>query len=154
MPKITTFLTFERGGKEAIELYCSIFENSTLHHMMVMPGGDQLLHAAFSLDGQEFMAMDGGEEFTFGLGTSLFVNCADQAEVDRYWDSLTATGGEPGQCGWLKDRFGVSWQIIPEILGVLMSGPDPARSMRVRDAMFTMGKLDVAGLQRAYDEGG
>jgi len=154
MASITTFLTFERGGKDAIELYVSLFENSELHHMMVMPGTDQLLHASFSLAGREFMAMDGGEEFTFGLGTSLFVNCADQAEVDRYWDALTATGGEPGRCGWLKDRFGVSWQIIPQRLGELMSDPDQARAMKVREAMLSMGKIDIEGLQRAHDQAG
>ncbi len=154
MQRITTFLTFENGGKDAIDLYLSVFEDSALHNMMVMPGTGQLLHASFSLAGQEFMAMDGGEEFTFGLGASLYVDCADQAEVDRYWEALTATGGEPGRCGWLKDRFGVSWQIIPRVLGELMSGPDPARSMKVRDAMLSMGKLDVEGLRRAYNEAG
>jgi predicted 3-demethylubiquinone-9 3-methyltransferase (glyoxalase superfamily) len=154
MQKITTFLTFKSGGKEAIDLYLSLFDDSALNAMMVMPGTDQLLHASFSLAGQQFMAMDGGEEFTFGIGTSLYVDCADQAEVDHYWEALTATGGEPGRCGWLKDRFGVSWQIIPRVLGELMSDPDQGKAMKVRDAMLAMGKLDVEGLRRAYDEAG
>ncbi|MGO8873351.1 MAG: VOC family protein [Acidimicrobiales bacterium] len=151
MPKITTFLTFESKGKEAVEFYLSVFKSSSLHAMMIMPGTDRLLHAAFCLDGSEFMAMDGGAEFGFALGTSLFVNCTDQEEVDYFWDALTAGGGEGGRCGWLKDRFGVSWQIIPQALGELMSDPDPARSMRVRDAMLAMDQLQIEGLKRAYD---
>ena len=119
---------------------------------MVMPGGSQLLHASFTLDGQDFMAMDGGPTFAFGLGTSLFVTCQDQEEVDYYWDKLCADDGEPGQCGWLKDKFGVSWQIIPTALGQLMQSPDQVKSGRVMQAMMQMTKIEVAGLQAAYDQ--
>ena len=151
MQKITTFLTFESNGKAAVDFYVSVFKNSQLNSAMVMPGGDKLLHASFTLDGQEFMAMDGGEHFKFEQGTSLFVTCEDQAEVDYFWEKLGA-GGEPGQCGWLKDKFGVSWQIIPTALGQLMQDPDPAKSQRVMQAMLKMGKIDVDGLRRASEQ--
>jgi predicted 3-demethylubiquinone-9 3-methyltransferase (glyoxalase superfamily) len=149
MQKITTFLTFESKGKEAVEFYVSIFKNSQLNHLMVMPGGDQLLHASFSLDGQEFMAMDGGSYFKFDHGTSLYVACDDQDEVDYFWEKLSSNGGEPGRCGWLTDRFGVSWQVIPNALGELMANPDQAKAMKVRDAMLKMNKIDIAGLKQA-----
>lgn len=116
-----------------------------------MPGSDQLLHASFSLDGQEFMAMDAGPTFSFADGISLFVTCADQQEVDYFWEQLTADGGEAGQCGWLKDKFGVSWQVIPSALGQLMSDPDQEKSGRVMQAMLKMNKIIVADLQKAYD---
>ncbi len=96
--------------------------------------------------------MDGGSHFSFAQGTSLFVSCEGQAEVDYFWDALTADGGSPGQCGWLTDKFGVSWQIIPTALGELMSNPDPAVSQRVRQAMLQMGKIDIAGLQQAHGQ--
>lgn len=150
--KITTFLTFKSGGKQAVEFYASVFKDSAVDHVMTMPGSDQLLHAGFSLQGQEFMAMDGGdyEGFHFSDGVSLFVACADQAEVDYYWDALTADGGEPGQCGWLKDKFGVSWQVIPARLGELMSDPDPAKSGAVMQVMLKMNKIIVADLEAAH----
>lgn len=152
MQKITTFLTFESRGREAVEFYVSIFKNSKVNSSMAMPDGGTLLHASFTLDGQEFMAMDGGSHFSFAQGTSLFVSCEGQAEVDYFWDALTADGGSPGQCGWLTDKFGVSWQIIPTALGELMSNPDPAVSQRVRQAMLQMGKIDIAGLQQAHGQ--
>lgn len=152
MPKITTYLTFDNRGKEAVDFYVSIFKNSHINSTMVMPGGQQLLHASFTLDGQEFMAMDGGPHFTFAQGTSLFVSCEDQAEVDYFWEKLTLDGGEPGQCGWLTDKFGLSWQVIPKALGQLMQGPDPTKSQHVMEAMLKMGKIDVAELERAYNQ--
>ncbi|MDB5171068.1 MAG: hypothetical protein JWO35_762 [Candidatus Saccharibacteria bacterium] len=152
MQGITTFLTFQSRGKEAVELYVSIFKNSKINSSMVMPGGDQLLHASFTLDGKEFMAMDGGPTFEFGEGTSLFVTCDTQEEVDYLWDELTADGGAPGRCGWLKDKFGVSWQIIPTALGKLMSDPDPEKSQRVMQAMLKMNKIDIKGLEQAYEQ--
>jgi predicted 3-demethylubiquinone-9 3-methyltransferase (glyoxalase superfamily) len=97
------------------------------------------------------MAMDGGEHFKFADGFSLFVSCEDQAEVDYYWDALTADGGEPGQCGWLKDKFGVSWQVVPKQLGELMQDLDPAKSQKVMEAMLNMTKIDVEQLQDAHD---
>jgi predicted 3-demethylubiquinone-9 3-methyltransferase (glyoxalase superfamily) len=152
MQKITTFLTFESKGKEAVDLYISVFKNSTLNSVMVMPGGDQLLHASFTLDGQEFMAMDGGPSFKFEQGTSLYVACENQEEVDYYWEKLSGDGGEPGQCGWLTDKFGVSWQIIPNRLGELMQDPDQAKAQRVMQAMLKMGKIEIQGLEDAANE--
>jgi predicted 3-demethylubiquinone-9 3-methyltransferase (glyoxalase superfamily) len=151
MQAITTYLTFEKNGQAAVEFYTSIFKDSHIHSSMVLPDTGQLLHASFALNGQEFMAMDGGPHFKFEDGISLFITCKDQEEVDYYWDRLTADGGEPGRCGWLKDKFGVSWQVIPVALGQLMSDPDRAKSMRVREAMLQMSKIEVAGLQRAYE---
>lgn len=151
MTKITTFLTFESRGKQAVDFYTAIFKNSQVNSVMTMPGGDQLLHASFSLAGQDFMAMDGGPTFKFEEGTSLFISCEDQDEVDYYWESLTANGGKPGQCGWLKDQFGVSWQVIPKRLGELMSDPDREKSGRAMQAMLKMGKIEVQELQDAFD---
>ena len=154
MQKIATFLAFKERGAEAVEFYTSLFSNSKIHSIQKsgangpMPEG-ALLHAAFEIDGQQFMAMDGGLHFSFSEATSLFVNAATQDEIDRLWDALTADGGEPGQCGWLKDRFGVSWQIIPPILGQLIGGPDRARSGRVVQAMLKMKKLLIKDLEEA-----
>jgi predicted 3-demethylubiquinone-9 3-methyltransferase (glyoxalase superfamily) len=147
--RITTFLTFESKGKEAVDFYVSVFKNSHINSSMVMPGSDQLLHASFTLDGQDFMAMDGGDHFKFEDGFSLFITCQDQEEVDYYWEKLTADGGAPGQCGWLKDKYGVSWQVVPTALGELMSNPDQAAAGRVMQAMLGMGKIKVAELEAA-----
>jgi predicted 3-demethylubiquinone-9 3-methyltransferase (glyoxalase superfamily) len=151
MQKVTTFLTFESRGKEAVDFYVATFKNSKLNSSMVTPGGDKLLHASFTLGGQDFMAMDGGEYFKFEQGVSLFVTCDDQAEVDYFWEKLGADG-EYSRCGWLKDKFGMSWQIIPKTLGELMRDPDPAKSQRVMQAMLKMTKIDVAGLEQAYNQ--
>jgi predicted 3-demethylubiquinone-9 3-methyltransferase (glyoxalase superfamily) len=150
MASITTFLTFKENGKQAVDFYCSVFKDSKINHAMTMPGSDQLLHASFELNGKEFMAMDGGDHFKFEDGMSLFVGCKDQAEVDHYWDALTADGGAPGQCGWLEDRFGVSWQVIPWRLGELMGDADPEKSGRVMRVMLKMGKIDISMLEKAY----
>jgi predicted 3-demethylubiquinone-9 3-methyltransferase (glyoxalase superfamily) len=107
--------------------------------------------ASFELDGQPFMALNGGPSFSFSEGISLFVDCETHEEIDRLWDALTADGGEESRCGWLKDRFGVSWQVIPSVLGELLGGEDPAASGRAMQAMLGMRKLDIAELQRAYD---
>lgn len=149
MKKITTFLTFEKNGMEAVEFYVSVFKNSSINNSMVLPETGQLLHASFTLDGEDFMAMDGGPTFAFKEGTSLFVTCEGQDEVDYFWDKLSSDGGAAGQCGWLKDKFGVSWQIIPTALGQLMQDPDPAKSQKVMQAMLQMTKIDIEGLQRA-----
>ena len=154
MQRITTFLTFRERGAEAVEFYVSLFENSKILSMHRNPGGGPLpegalLHASFELDGQKFMAMDGGQHFTFTEGTSLFVNAETQDEIDRLWDALTADGGEPGRCGWLKDRFGVSWQIIPPALGQLMSRADPAKAGRVMQAMMKMNKIIIKDIEEA-----
>lgn len=152
MNKITPFITYKKDGKKAIDLYSSIFKDSKIHHAMTMPGSDQLLHASFSLNGQEFMAMDGGDYFEFSEGNSLFIECTNQAEVDHYWDALTANGGAPGQCGWLKDPYGVSWQVIPSKLGELMSDPDPKKSGAVMQAMLKMNKIIIADLEKSYGQ--
>ncbi|MDB5165513.1 MAG: hypothetical protein JWM00_403 [Candidatus Saccharibacteria bacterium] len=149
MSQVTTFLTFKDHGKEAVDFYCSLFKNSKINQVMTMPGSDQLLHASFELNGTEFAAMDGGDHFKFEDGMSLFVSCTDQAEVDYYWDNLTADGGAPGQCGWLKDKYGVSWQIIPTRLGELMGDPDQEKASRVMQAMLKMTKINVAKLEAA-----
>ncbi|MEQ1763359.1 MAG: VOC family protein [Pyrinomonadaceae bacterium] len=148
MGNVATFLTFAGGGAEAVEFYCSLFKNSKVHAIHKHPGG-ALLHASFEIDGHRFMAMDGGDPFKFAEGFSIFANVETQDEIDGLWNALTADGGEPGQCGWLKDRWGVSWQIIPSVLGQLMSGPDRERAGRVMQAMLKMNKLIVADLENA-----
>jgi predicted 3-demethylubiquinone-9 3-methyltransferase (glyoxalase superfamily) len=156
MQKITTFLTYDNQAEEAVNLYVSTFKNSRIISERrygvggPMPEG-ALMTAEFELDGQPFMALNGGPSFSFAEGVSLFVSCETQAEVDELWEKLTADGGEPGPCGWLKDRFGLSWQIIPTALGRLLGDPDPEKAGRVMQAMLQMSKIDITGLQRAYD---
>ena len=155
MQKITTFLTFDNQAEEAVDFYTSIFKNSKVNFKsyykegMYGPAG-QMMIASFDLEGQTFMALNAGPSFKFEQGFSLYVDCADQTEVDDVWDRLSA-GGETQMCGWLKDKFGVSWQIIPSVLGTLMQDPDPEKSGRVMQAMLQMVKIDIATLQRAYD---
>jgi predicted 3-demethylubiquinone-9 3-methyltransferase (glyoxalase superfamily) len=154
--KITPFLMFNDQAEEAVNLYVSLFKNSKIVSMNRYPEGGPmpagtLMSAEFVLDGQEFTAFNGGPHFSFSEGISLFVNCETQAEVDRLWEKLS-DGGEQGQCGWLKDRFGVSWQIIPTALGRLMGDKDPQKARNVTQAMLKMTKIDIAGLQRAYDQ--
>ncbi|GAB2527465.1 VOC family protein [Spirosoma aerophilum] len=147
MPKITTFLTFANQAEEAATLYTSIFKNSTITQTRRLPSGT-VLSVSFVLDGREFIAMNGGPSFTFASGISLFVHCDTQEEVDAYWEKLTE-GGEPGQCGWLKDKFGVSWQIVPEALGRLLASKDPEKGRRVMQAMLQMTKIDTRVLEEA-----
>jgi predicted 3-demethylubiquinone-9 3-methyltransferase (glyoxalase superfamily) len=156
VPQITTFLTYVDQAEQAVELYTSIFPNSrvleTSRYGEAGPGAPgSLMSATFELDGQRFQALNGGPSFAFSDGVSLYIDCADQAEVDHYWEKLTADGGEPGRCGWLKDQFGVSWQVIPRALGRLLGDPDPARAERAMRAMLGMSKLDVAELERAAE---
>jgi predicted 3-demethylubiquinone-9 3-methyltransferase (glyoxalase superfamily) len=156
MPKITTFLTFDRQAEEAVNHYVSVFKNSRIVSESrygeggPMPAGS-LMSATFELEGQEFMALNGDSHFSFANGISLFVSCETQEEVDELWDKLS-DGGEPGPCGWLKDRFGVSWQIVPQALGRMLSDPDPKKAHAVLQAMLEMSKIDIAGLQQAYDQ--
>jgi predicted 3-demethylubiquinone-9 3-methyltransferase (glyoxalase superfamily) len=156
MQKIVTSLWFDADAEEAASFYVSLFPDSRILNVSrygpdsPMPEGT-VLTVDFELAGVHFNALNGGPTFKFTEATSLLVNCVDQAEVDRLWDALTADGGEPSQCGWLKDRYGLSWQIVPITLGELMSDPDPARAGRVMQAMLKMTKLEVADLQRAYD---
>jgi len=157
MKKVTTFLTFKDRAEEAVNFYVSIFKNSKIDNI-VRSGGEgpgakgTLLNASFQLDGQEFMAMEGGPHFSFEEGFSLFVNCETQDEVDELWEKLSE-GGEKGRCGWLKDKYGVSWQIIPSALGELMQDKDAAKAKRVMEAMLKMDKIDIKALRQAYSQG-
>ena len=153
MPKITTFLTFDHQAEDAANFYTSVFKNSkivsTARYGDAGPGPKgSLMTATLSLDGQELMLLNGGPTFKFSEATSLFVTCETQAEVDDYWSKLTA-GGKEVQCGWLVDKFGVSWQIIPSVLMKLMSDKDAKKSARVMQAMMKMVKIDIKGLQEA-----
>src|SRR5687767_8289086 len=155
MQKITTFLTFNDQAEEAVELYTSIFENSriasTTRYGDAGPGPKgSLMTATFELAGQEFVALNGGPSFTFAQGISLSVNCETQEEIDEFWEKLSA-GGEKGPCGWLTDRFGVSWQINPRILGEMLGDPDPEKANRVMTAMLQMSKIEIEGLREAYE---
>ncbi len=155
-PKITPFLWFNDDAEEALTFYCSLFEDSEIRDISRYgeggPGeaGTAMIVTA-RIAGQPVTALNGGPDHQLSEAFSFMVDCEDQAEVDRYWEALTADGGEPGPCGWLKDRFGLSWQVIPRALGELMGDPDPKRAGRVMQAMLQMSKIDVAGLQRAYD---
>jgi predicted 3-demethylubiquinone-9 3-methyltransferase (glyoxalase superfamily) len=156
MQKITPFLWFNDQAEEAINFYVSIFKDSKIIDIRRYPEGSpapagSVMTASFQLEGQEFMALNGGPQYKFTEAISLFVNCETQEEVDDLWGKLTSDGGEESQCGWLKDRFGISWQIIPKALGDLMGDPDPEKSGRVMQAMLQMQKIDVAKLQAAYD---
>jgi predicted 3-demethylubiquinone-9 3-methyltransferase (glyoxalase superfamily) len=143
MNKITPFLWFDGRAEEAARFYSSIFPDAEITDVSPMI-------VNFRLAGQEFMALNGGPEFKFNEAVSFFVSCETQAEVDHYWDKLSE-GGSVQQCGWLKDKFGLSWQIVPTALGELMGDPDPARSQRVLQAMLKMVKLDIAGLKAAAE---
>jgi len=155
MQKLVTFLTFDDQAEEAVTLYTSAFPASrvvqTTRYGEGGPGPTgAVMTIAFELEGQRFVALNGGPSFTFSPGISLCVNCESQAEIDRLWEKLSA-GGREVQCGWLTDRFGVSWQIVPANIGQLVGGPDPVKSARAMQAMLQMVKLDLGALQRAYD---
>jgi predicted 3-demethylubiquinone-9 3-methyltransferase (glyoxalase superfamily) len=150
--KIRPYLWFNDNAEEAIEFYVSLFDDARVVKLVRGPD-DRVIVGEFQLEGQQFLALNGGPLYRFNEAISLFVTCATQEEVDTLWARLTADGGEPGRCGWLKDRFGVSWQIIPTALMTLMADKDPARASRVTQAMLTMGRIDIAGLKRAYDNG-
>ncbi|WP_420151756.1 VOC family protein [Spirosoma sp.] len=153
MQKITTFLTFNNQAEEAAEWYTSIFKNSTIERIThygegtPVPAGS-VMTVTFQLDGQEFIALNGGSSFAFAEGISLYVNCETQEEVDTYWEKLSE-GGEKGPCGWLKDKFGVSWQIVPAVMDRLLADKDPEKVTRVMQAMMKMSKLDIATLEAA-----
>lgn len=150
MKKITPFLWFDTQAEEAMNFYVSLFKNSKVNDVSRGPDG-KAFTVSFELDGQEFMGLNAGPQFKFNEAVSFYVNCEDQAEVDYFWNALTAGGGEESMCGWLKDKYGLSWQIIPKQLNELMGDPDPQRSGRVMQAMLKMQKIIVADLQKAYD---
>ena len=159
MSKITPCLWFDGNAEEAAKFYVSLLPDSRIDKIMRAPadypGGSAgtVLTVDFTLAGQQFMGLNGGPEFKFTEAVSFTIYCEDQAEVDRYWDALLAGGGAPVQCGWLKDRYGLSWQITPTILPKLMADPDPAKARRVMEAMMKMVKIDVAAIEAAYEGG-
>jgi predicted 3-demethylubiquinone-9 3-methyltransferase (glyoxalase superfamily) len=155
MPRITPNLWFDDNGLEAAEFYVSVFPNSKVttvtHYTEAGPGpAGSVLSVGFVLDGQPFTIINGGPQFSFDEAISFEISCKDQDEVDYYWDTLTA-GGEESQCGWLKDKYGLSWQVVPEGWEALFTDPDPARVNRAMQAMFGMHKLDIAALEAAAD---
>ena len=147
MPKITPFLWFDDQAEEAMNLYVSIFKNSRAGR--VTRSGGKVMSVTFTLEGQEFMALNGGPEYHFTPAISLFVSCKTQEEVDELWEELSA-GGKIDRCGWLRDRYGLSWQIIPAGLGEMLGDSDPARAQRVMQAMLKMDKIDIAELKKAH----
>ncbi|RYE11706.1 MAG: VOC family protein [Sphingobacteriales bacterium] len=150
MQKITTFLWFDNNAKEAIDFYTSIFDNSKLVNIMPGPDGG-ILSATFQLEGQEFFALNGGPQFKFNEAISLCVMCETQEEIDDKWEKLLAGGGEESWCGWLKDKFGLSWQITPPMLPKLLSDTDREKAGRAMQAMMKMRKIDIQAIQNAAD---
>ncbi len=156
MPTITPFLWYAKEAEEAAKFYASVFSDSEVGRVATMqsespsgpPGSVKVVD--FTLDGRAFAAMTAGGAEPFNHSVSMMVTCADQAEVDRYWDALQAGGGAPEQCGWLKDRFGLSWQIVPKRMLEMLASSDHAASKRATDAMMEMVKLDVAKLEKAF----
>jgi predicted 3-demethylubiquinone-9 3-methyltransferase (glyoxalase superfamily) len=154
MQKITPFLWFDNQAEEAMNFYVSIFKNSKITSVSRYPEGapgpaGQVMTATFQLEGQEFIALNGGPDHQFTDAISFYVDCKNQEEVDELWSKLTE-GGEEGPCGWLKDKFGLSWQIIPSVLGELLTDPDPVKAQSVMQAMLQMKKIDIKALQQAY----
>ena len=156
MPKITPCLWFDTQAEEAAHFYVSVFDNSKI--VSVSRYGDAgprpkgtAMTVSFQLDGEEFIALNGGPQFPFTEAISLTVHCANQEEVDRYWYALAGGGGQEVQCGWLKDKYGLSWQIVPKVLPELLSDPDPQKSARTMKAMLAMKKIDIAALKKARD---
>jgi predicted 3-demethylubiquinone-9 3-methyltransferase (glyoxalase superfamily) len=151
MGKITPFLWFDGKAEEAMNFYVSIFKNSKIVSMSRMGEGGLVTGGTFQLDGQEFHTLNGGPQFTFTPAISMFVNCETQEEVDELWEKLSA-GGEKGRCGWLKDKYGLSWQIIPSVLGKMLKGNGGGNSKKAFEAMMKMSKIEIKALQEAYEQ--
>jgi predicted 3-demethylubiquinone-9 3-methyltransferase (glyoxalase superfamily) len=157
MANIVTFLTYKDRADEAAKFYCSIFPGARIKNTVpypdvsVAPRPGAVMIVELELFGQTYILLNGGDPFQFTTGVSLVVQCENQDEIDRYWAALIADGGEPGPCGWLKDKFGLSWQVNPRNIGDLIGKSDPARAKRVMERMMTMGKIDMPALQRAAD---
>jgi predicted 3-demethylubiquinone-9 3-methyltransferase (glyoxalase superfamily) len=154
--KITPFLWFENQAEEAVNLYTSLFSNSKIHNVVRYgkggPGPEgEVMTISFELEGQQFAALNGNPQFMLTEAFSFVVNCESQAEVDKYWNALIADGGEESMCGWLKDKFGLSWQIIPTVLMQMIQDKDPEKAKRVMQAMMQMRKIEISVLQKAYD---
>ena len=147
--KITTYLWFDNKAEEAANFYVSLFKDSKINSVVTGPGGVTMI-VEFTLVGIEYIALNGGPHYKFTEAISLFVDCADQAEIDDLWEKLSA-GGSKSRCGWLKDKYGLSWQIVPAILSKMMSDPDPMKTKRVVEAFMHMTKFDIQKLQFAYD---
>lgn len=156
MSAVTPSLTFKDHAEDAIKLYTSVIKNSKIGNIMRSDGTGvpkgSVLHASFELDGQEFTAMDGGPSFSFSEGFSLVATVDTQEELDAIWKRLSSDGGEEGQCGWLKDRFGVSWQVVPRALGEMMGHPEAGNPGKMMEALLKMKKLDIAALKAAYKQ--
>ena len=156
MDKISPCLWFDGAAEDAARFYTSIFPNSRIDSIDRAPGEtpsgpkDMVLSVNFTLGGRSFIGLNGGPDFKFNEAISLSIDCEDQAEVDRYWDALLAGGGEESVCGWLKDRYGVSWQVVPDRLDEMITDPDPAKAARVTQAFMAMSKFDIAALEKAY----
>jgi predicted 3-demethylubiquinone-9 3-methyltransferase (glyoxalase superfamily) len=157
MSKIAPCLWFDGSAEQAAQLYTSLFPDSRIDQVMRSPADNPstakgaVLTVNFTLAGQQFIGLNGGPQFPFSEAVSFIIDCADQAEVDRYWDALIGGGGEPSRCGWLKDKFGVSWQVIPKQLSEVLSGSDHEGAGRAMQAMLQMSKIDVAKLREAYE---
>jgi predicted 3-demethylubiquinone-9 3-methyltransferase (glyoxalase superfamily) len=151
MNKITPFLWFNDTVEEAMNFYVSVFKNSKIVSVQRQGPNGPVFTATIELDGQRVHMLNGGPQFQFTEAISLFVDCEDQKEVDELWSKLTADGGKESMCGWLKDKFGLSWQIIPKALMQYLRDPDPVKSKRAMDAMLTMRKIDVEALKKAYE---
>jgi len=149
MPKITPFLWFDTQAEDAMNFYISIFKHSKVVSLNRAQG--RVMSVQFELEGQPFMALNAGPHFKFNEAVSFFVSCDSQREIDELWEKLTADGGSESRCGWLKDKFGLSWQIIPKALGRMLSDSDPAKTGRAMNAMLQMNKLDIERLQRAFE---
>ena len=145
MQKIIPFLWFDGNLEEAVDFYMTVFPNARVESKNPMT-------ASFVIEGQEFMALNGGPQFKFNEAVSFFIRCETQAEIDYYWQHLAGSGGVEGRCGWLKDKFGLSWQVVPNVLAQYLGGPDRLRAQRVMQAMLSMTKLDIAALEAAYTE--
>ncbi len=158
MQKITPFLWFDNNAEEAMKFYTSVFKNSKIGKVTLYPEGSpgpagSVMTGTFQIEGQEFVALNGGPQFKFTEAISFVVNCETQEEADELWAKLTAGGGQEVQCGWLKDKFGLSWQIVPIILSKLVGDKDhPEKAKRAMQAMLKMKKIDVEGLKRAYEQ--
>jgi predicted 3-demethylubiquinone-9 3-methyltransferase (glyoxalase superfamily) len=149
MPSITPFLWFDTQAEEAMNFYAGIFKRSKV--LSVNKAGGRTMSVTFELEGQQFMALNAGPVFKFNEAISFFVGVDTQQEIDELWDKLIAGGGAPSQCGWLKDKYGLSWQIVPNTLGQMLGDPDPAKSGRCMNAMLQMSKLDLAKLRAAFN---
>src|SRR5438874_3865108 len=161
MQKISPFLWFDSQAEEAAKFYCGIFKNSKIGKITRYPAGPankigrepgSVMTVEFTLDGVEFVGLNGGPQFKFTEAVSFAVNCETQEEIDYFWEKLSADGGSTGPCGWLKDKFGLSWQVSPVVLGDMLADQDAARAERVMAAMLDMEKIDIAALKRAYEE--